>query len=267
MCGLVFLGTVVVIILVQLPFRLLTSVMGARTETICRLLLSVLKYGLGIGMLFYCLYLVSVNSTGLIASASVLSLVIGFGAQSLITDIIAGLFIVFEGVFRVGDIITVQGFRGTVIDISLRTTKVLGVDGNVSVYNNNDIKGVLNMTRQASYAAVSPSIEYGQDIDYVEAVLKRELPKLKKRDSRILEAPKYLGVESLGDSGVVLLIVCKCNEEDIKGLTRYLNRAILKIFYQYGINVPFPNVTISQLQTEGRKTIDDLKEMTDPPKS
>lgn len=61
--------------------------MGARTETICRLLLSVLKYGLGIGMLFYCLYLVGVNSTGLIASASVLSLVIGFGAQSLITEL------------------------------------------------------------------------------------------------------------------------------------------------------------------------------------
>ncbi len=266
-CGLVFLGTIVVILLVQIPFRLLTSVMGARTETICRLLLSVLKYGFGIGMLFYCLYLVGVNSTGLIASASVLSLVIGFGAQSLITDIIAGLFIVFEGVFRVGDIITVQDFRGTVIDISLRTTKVLGIDGNISVYNNNDIKGVLNMTRQASYAAVSPSIEYGQDIDYVEAVLKRELPKLKAHDSRILEEPNYLGVQSLGDSGVVLLIVCKCNEEDIKGLTRYLNRAILKIFYQYGINVPFPNVTVSQLQTEGRKTVDDLKGTTDPSRS
>lgn len=266
-CGLVFLGTVVVILLIQIPFRLLSSVMGARTETICRLLLSVLKYGLGIGMLFYCLYLVGVNSTGLIASASVLSLVIGFGAQSLITDVIAGLFIVLEGVFRVGDIITVQDFRGTVIDISLRTTKVLGIDGNVSVFNNNDIKGVLNMTRQASYASVSPAIEYGQDIDYVEAVLKRELPKLKKRDSRILEAPEYLGVQSLGDSGVVLLIVCKCNEEDIKGLTRFLNRAILKIFYQYGINVPFPNVTVSQLQTEGRKTMDDLKDMTKPPKS
>jgi len=266
-CGLIFLGTVVVILLIQIPFRLVTSIMGPRTETICRLLLSVLKYGMGIGMLFYCLYLVGVNTTGLIASASVLSLIIGLGAQSLITDIIAGLFIVFEGAFRVGDIITVQGSRGTVLDISLRTTKILGVDGNISVYTNSDIKGVLNMTRQASYAAVQPAIEYGQDIDYVEAVLQRELPKLKAMDSRLLDYPNYLGVQSLGDSGVVLLIVCKCNEEDIKGLTRFLNRAILKIFYQYGINVPFPNVTVSQLDPSGRKTLDDLKDEPDPPKS
>ncbi|MBO5495829.1 MAG: mechanosensitive ion channel family protein, partial [Oscillospiraceae bacterium] len=259
-CGLVFLGTVVVILLIQIPFRLLISIMGARTETICRLLLSVLKYGLGIGMLFFCLYLVGVNSTGLIASASVLSLVIGFGAQSLITDIIAGLFIVFEGSFRVGDIITVQGFRGTVMDISLRTTKVLGVDGNISVFNNNDIKGVLNMTRHASYAAILPSIEYGQDIDYVEAILGRELPKLRQRDHRILDGPNYLGIQALGESGVTLLIVAKCNEEDIKGFTRSLNRAILKIFYQNGINVPFPNVTISQLDPEGRKTMADLRD-------
>ena len=123
------------------------------------------------------------------------------------------------------------------------------------------------MTRQASYAAVQPAIEYGQDIDYVEAVLKRELPKLKAMDSRLLDYPNYLGVQSLGESGVVLLIVCKCNEEDIKGLTRFLNRAILKIFYQYGINVPFPNVTVSQLDPSGRKTLDDLKDEPDPPKS
>ena len=259
-CGLIILATSIGIVICHIPFRLLTFVMGARTETITRLLLSVIKYGCGIGALFYCLYLLGVDSTGLIASASVLSLVIGLGAQSLITDIIAGLFIVFEGTFRVGDIITVQGFRGTVMDISLRTTKVLAVDGNISIFNNSDIKGVLNMTKQASYAFVTPSIEYGQDIDYVEAVLKRELPKLKRKDPRILDGPNYLGVQKLGESGVELLITCKCNEEDFKTLTRSLNRSILKIFYQNGINVPFPNVTVSQLNMEGRKTMADFKE-------
>ena len=266
-CGMVILATAAAIFVCQILFYLLTSVMGPRTETICRLVLSVLKYGSGIVAIFYCLYLVGVDSTGLIASASVLSLVIGLGAQSLITDIIAGLFIVFEGTFRVGDIITVQGFRGTVLDISLRTTKVLGVDGNIGIYNNNDIKGVMNMTKQASYAVVKPCIEYGQDIGYVEAVLRRELPKLRREEPRILDGPNYLGVSDLGESGVELLITAKCEEQEIKDLTRFLNRAVLKIFYQYDINVPFPNVTVSQLDMEGRKTLDDLEGEKVPPEA
>ena len=122
------------------------------------------------------------------------------------------------------------------------------------------IKGVLNMTKQASYAVIMPSIEYGQDIDYVEAMLKRELPKLKATDERILDGPNYLGVQTLGESGVILLITCKCSETDTKDLTRSLNAAILKIFYQYSINVPFPNVTLSQLETDKRKTLADLEE-------
>ena len=94
----------------------------------------------------------------------------------------------------------------------------------------------------------------------MEAVLKRELPKLKKKDPRILDGPNYLGVQKLGESGVDLLITCKCNEADFKGLTRSLNRAVLTIFYENGINVPVPNVTVSQLNTEDRKTMADFVE-------
>ena len=75
----------------------------------------------------------------------------------------------------------------------------------------------------------------------------------------ILDGPTYLGVSNLGASGIDVLVICKCFEKDVKGMNRYLNAEILKIFYRNGINVPFPNVTISQLDMTGRKTIEDFK--------
>ena len=260
-CILVMASTAVVVTVVRIPIRIITSVFGSRSETIAHLLVSVIKYGSAIGVLFYCLYLVGMDAKSLLASAGLLSLVIGLGATSLIKDIIAGIFIVFEGEFRVGDIVTIGGYRGTVMDIGIRTTKILGTDGNIKIYSNSEISGVLNMTKEASVAACTISIEYGQDIDYVEEVLRRELPLLQEQNSDILDGPEYLGVSNLGESGVDLLIICKCSEHNIKGVIRFLNKALLQIFYRNDINVPFPNITVSQLDMTNRKTMEDLEKV------
>lgn len=259
-CALVMIATAIVIALFRIPVRLISALLGARGETIGHLLMSVLRYGGVIGAFFYGLYLLGIDSRGLLASAGILTLVIGLGAQSLIKDILAGIFIVFEGEFRVGDIVTINDYRGTVMDIGLRTTKILGVDGNIKIYNNSEITGVLNMTREASYAMARINIEYGQDIDYVEAVLDRELPALKDDNSKILDGPDYLGIGELGESGITLLVGCTCSEADLRSVTRYLNKALLQIFYRNNISVPFPQVTISQRKSKGRKTVEDLIE-------
>ena len=229
----------------RIPVRITSSLLGARGETISHLLLSVLKYGGTLGALFYCLYLYGMDATNLLASAGVLSLVIGFGAQSLIKDIIAGIFIVFEGEFRVGDIVTINNFRGTVMDIGLRTTKILSTDGNIKIYNNSEISGVLNMTKEASIAASHISIEYGQDIDVVEEILTRELPLIRESNPKIIDGPEYGGITKLDDSGIDLLVYCKCNEKDVISVTRFMNKELLKIFYKNSINVPFNTITLS----------------------
>ena len=252
-CGLALVGVAVVVWIFRLLVRVITPIMGARGETIGHLLLSVVKYGGAIGALFYCLYLVGVDSTSLLASAGILSLVIGLGAQSLIKDIIAGIFIVFEGEFRVGDIITIGDFRGTVVDIGLRTTKVLAMDGNIKIFNNSEISGVLNMTKEASVARTTIRIEYGQDLERVEQVLAAELPGVRERNPKILDGPTNLGISNLGDSGVDILVICKCSERDVKGVTRYLNREVLQIFYRNGITVPFPHVTVVDSGKGGRQ--------------
>ncbi|MBR2989954.1 MAG: mechanosensitive ion channel family protein [Solobacterium sp.] len=265
-CALVLIFTAVGIALFRIPVHITTQLLGARGETIGHLLLSVVKYGGSLGALFYCLYLAGMESFNLLASAGLLSLVIGLGAQSLIKDIIAGIFIVFEGEFRVGDIVTINNYRGTVMDIGLRTTKIMAPDGNIKIYNNSEISGVLNMTKETSVASATISIEYGQDIDYVEAVLARELPKLKEKNDKIVDGPTYLGVSGLGDSGVSMTVIARCSEQNVRGMNRFLNKEVLQIFYRNGINVPFPNVTVSQFDMTGRKTMADLPQETEEKK-
>ncbi len=264
-CALVLAAILIAVELFRIPVQLCTVLLGTRGETVGHLLLSVIKYGSAIAAVFYCLHLLGIDSASLLASAGILSLVIGFGAQSLIKDIIAGIFIVFEGEFRVGDIVTISSFRGTVVDIGLRTTKIMAMDGNIKIFNNSDISGVLNMTKETSRAIATIDMEYGQDIDYVEAVLARELPKLKEKNEKILDGPDYYGIKALGESGVTIMVGCSCIEQDVIGVSRYLNRELLQIFYRNGINVPFPNVTISNLDTSGRKTIDDLPPVDEDP--
>jgi small conductance mechanosensitive channel len=259
-CALVLMVTIISIALFRIPVRIITSLLGARGETLGHLLLSVMKYGGTIGAMFYCLYLLGMDATNLLAGVGVLSLVVGLGAQSLIKDILAGIFIVFEGEFRVGDIVTISDFRGTVLDIGLRTTKILGGNGNIKIFNNSEITGVLNMTKEISVASATIDIEYGQDLDYVDAVLARELPLLKEKNPKIVDGPTSLGVSALGASGVSITVIARCTEQNVRAMNRFLNRELLQIFYRNDINVPFPNVTVSQLDPKPRKTLKDLPE-------
>lgn len=251
-CMLVLIFTFLLLSILKIPVRALTALFGTRGETLSHLLLSFIRYGGVISAIFYCLYLLGIDSMGLLASAGLLTLVIGLGAQSLIKDIIAGIFIVFEGEFRVGDIVTINGYRGRVADIGLRTTKIRGFEGNIKIFANSEISGVLNMTKAASVAASTINIEYGQDIAYVENVLTRELPLLKSKDQRIIDGPQYIGISALNDSSISLTVICWCEEENIAGVTRYLNKELLNIFYRNNISIPYSHMIV-ELDEEQKK--------------
>ena len=244
---------VTITLLAQICVRSFCGSLGARVETTGNLIVSVLRYGSVIGGVFYCLYLFGFNTGSLLASAGILSIVIGLGAQSLISDIIAGIFIVFEGAFRVGDIVTIGDFRGQVLEIGLRTTKIEDISKNIKIFNNSAISGVLNMTKEASYAAIDVSIEYGEDLERVEKVLLDAFPKIRKKLTTITDGPFYKGVSELAESSVNLKITAQCLEKDRMQLARDLNREIFLLFNKHDINIPFPQVTLSNLEKKDRK--------------
>lgn len=213
--------------------------------TIAKLLLNLAKWAVAIAAFFFILAAWGANATMMIASAGVLTLIIGLGSQALVADILAGVFIVFEGDFQVGDIVIIDGWRGEVQSIGIRTTKLVDAGGNIKIVNNSDIRSIVNQTKDLSVAKCYVGVSYGDRLEVIEKVIADNLTKIKERIPDIVEGPYYKGVSELADSAVVLLFVAKCKENDIYQVERDLNREIKIVFDDNNINIPFPQVTVS----------------------
>ncbi len=250
-CGLMAAGTACVVIMgLDKILELLGNAMDSRGETLCRLLRSIVRYAVIVVMIFYLLSIVGVNTRAILASAGIMSVIIGIGAQSLISDIISGLFIIFEGDFQVGDIVTINNCRGVVQEIGVRNTKILDDRGNLKIINNKQIDGILNMTVKNSVVLTDISIEYNEDIPRLEKILAVELPRLRRKLPAIQGGPRYLGVQSLGDSSIVIRVLTECREEDRFQHERDMMREMRLIFERYGINIPFPQIVLNYRKEE-----------------
>ena len=117
-----------------------------RAVTIVKLLESFIKWVIAIVAIMMVLHAWGVDTATLLASAGILTLIIGLGAESLVADILAGIFMVFEGTFQVGDIVIINDWRGTVQEIGIRTTKIVDAGGNINIVNNSEITMVINQT-------------------------------------------------------------------------------------------------------------------------
>ena len=216
-----------------------------RSTTIVKLLCNFLKWVIALVALFIVLGAWGVDTKTLLASAGILTLVIGLGAQSLVADIVAGLFIVFENEYQVGDIVVIDGWRGTVQEIGIRSTRIEDAGGNIKIINNSAITTVINQTRQLSLATCVVGIEYQESLERVETVIRDNLPLIKSKIPAILDGPFYKGVDQLAPSSVNLLLLAKCNEADIYQVKRDLNREIKLIFDKNNINIPFSQVVVN----------------------
>lgn len=214
-----------------------------RSVTVSRLVCNLIRWLTAIILVISVLAIWGVDATALITGAGVITLVVGLGMQSLIADVVAGLFIVFENEFNVGDWITVDGFRGEVIDIGIRTTKLKAV-GNVKIFNNNAIQGVLNHTTDNSIALTYIDIEYDANLPKVEEIIRAHVGELNVANAR--SEVKYDGVSELGASGVKLQFECDCYEADIFAVGRAMNAAVKNMFDENGIKIPFPQLVVHE---------------------
>lgn len=213
--------------------------------TIVKLNNSALKYASVLILLFVVLGLWGVDTATILASAGIVALIVGLGAQSFIADIIGGLSIVFEQQFAVGDIVVIDGFRGVVHEIGLTTTSLVDAAGNFKTIKNSQVMTVINLSRQLSVAVVDVHVDYDEDLQFVRSLLEKSLPEISKKIDGIIGQATYLGVEELQDSRVILRIVAHCKEEDKFGVRRELNEAILNLFDENHVNIPFNQMVIS----------------------
>ncbi len=216
-----------------------------RSKTVFALLDGFVKYAGAIAIIILILKACGVNTAALVASIGVLTLVVGLGAQPLIADIIAGIFIIFEDEYHVGEIVTINDFRGTVLEIGIRSTKLLDAAGNIKIINNSSIGDVINLSRELSLAVVDCDFPYDVPVEFVENILKNNFDAIAKKIPAIKEGPYYKGVCMFKDSNVTVKIVAKCLEEDRFQVERDLNREYRRLLTENGIDIAFPQVVIN----------------------
>lgn len=243
-----FIGLIILRI-ARMTFKHLGNKNGSmhkRKKTIAKVSNSIVKYLVWIIMFLIILAVWGINVAPALAGLGIAGLVIGLGAQKFINDLIAGIFIIFERHFDVGDIVEVQGFKGEVIDIGLKTTRLKNWKGDIKVIANGEITTVINYTEDFSVAVVEFGISYKSDINKTIAILNERLPIVMASFEEIIDKPAVVGVTNLNSSSVDLRVTAKTIQEKHYAIEREIRKQIKMILDENGIEIPYPQIVIHQ---------------------
>jgi small conductance mechanosensitive channel len=199
-----------------------------------------------------------VNTSALLAGTSLFALAIGFGAQSLVKDVISGAFILVENQYAKGDVVNICGVGGVVEDVNLRRTLLRDLDGAMHSVPNGQVEVASNLTRTWSRANMTVSVSYSESLEHVFGVIDRTGEQLAADpdwSADVIEPPKVLGVESFGDSGIEIRVLGVTQPIRQWDVMRELRRRLKIAFDAEGIEIPYPHRT---LVTTGQKAADGL---------
>lgn len=213
--------------LLQAITEYVTGTFSRRWKTLGILISNIIRYSALIVSIFFTLQNFGVETSALVTSASVLTLGFGLGCQSFVADVVAGVFLIFEGTFRVGDIVTVDGWRGEVVEIGLRSTNVKNELGNIKVFQNSRISGAINMTRDLTSAVCDIILPPGEPLEaYEEKLTSDFFPTAQESISSIRHPLVYEGIVAMNGDSATLRISVKCRESEREQIRRDLYRAL-----------------------------------------
>ena len=190
----------------------------------------------------------SVPIAPIIASLSVVGIAIGFGAQDFVKDVIAGLFVLIEDQYAIGDVVELAGVSGTVVEIRLRTTVLRGLDGSIYHIPNGAVRVAANLTYEYSSIVIDIAVAYEESVDRAIAVITNETALLADDPEwgpHLIDQPTVLGVDELADSGVIVRVVMTTNPDERWRVKREFLRRIKNRLDAESIEIPYPHITIT----------------------
>ncbi len=214
----------------ELTGFVLNRFLNTKGETIGRLALNLARYILIVGFLYYMLDDLGFDIRVVIASIGLVSFALSLGMKDLVTDLIAGITIVFEGEYQVGDIVEIGGYRGSVVEVGVRSTKLMGQGGNIKIISNRDVKNVINMTHLNSWCAVEFTVSREETMERMEEMLETALPEIKEKVTGIISGPYYKGVTAFGHNGMTIVVTAECKERDYHKVQRALTGELNRVF-------------------------------------
>ena len=213
---------------------LFSSAMDARYDTVVKLTVSILQYAAGIGLVLVCSGWLGFNTGTVITTAGILTVVVGLGANSIINDVLSGMFQIFEGVYKVGDIITVDGFTGTVINMGLRTTKIAR-GGEVKTFNNSRISGAVNLTQELTSVPLDLVFSISSTAEDARGVVMERYMPLLGSCPAIVGRLEYKGVQSFSEKTFTVQVVAHCLQADKDSAVQAMKLAQMALFREGAI--------------------------------
>ena len=225
------------VVVIKAILRFFQAFLDKKGETICKLLHSFVDYVAVLVVLYCSLEYLGLSPGTVLASLGIVGIAISLGAKDMITDIFAGISIVFEDAFKVGEYINADGFRGRVESIGIRMTRIVGSSGNIKIINNKDIRNIINLNRMDSEVKVYLKISAQESLEEVRDLLENKLPEIGQLNDKIVSGPYYAGVSELTGNQITILITAKCQEQDLHPVTGFLNEEIYKLLSREGIAI------------------------------
>lgn len=198
---------------------------------------------------------VGIDVAPILASAGIVGLAVGFGAQNLVRDVISGFFLLLENQVRVGDVAVINGTGGLVEDIGLRTIVLRDQAGTVHVFPNGTVTTLANLTKGWSAAVYEIGVAYGEDTDRVAGIMKRAAEELRSDPEfadKIIEPIEILGVEAFEESAVIIKARQKTKPIEQWSVGREYRRRLKKAFEKEGIEIPYPHLTVLRGEGDGQ---------------
>lgn len=225
-------------------FRLrINKVDKRRAKTLCSLINNILKYIILILCALSILEVYNISTKGIIASLGVAGLVAGLAFQDTLKDLLAGFSIIFENAYAVGDTITVGNFKGKVISLGLKTTKIQAINGDIEIISNSNITSVINHSLDDAYEFIDIPVSYDENIEKVETILNNILQEELKTNEEVLDAD-LLGIEKLDSSSINFRLRIKTHSMKQYDVRRTILKHVKQEFNKNNINIPYNQVVV-----------------------
>lgn len=213
-----------------------------RKNTVIALIKNIIKYLIAIIVIILILGVFGVNTTSLIASLGAVSVIIGLAFQDIIKDFLAGVFLIFDNAYAVGDNVEINGFRGDVISLGLKTTRIRAYTGEVKILSNSSFQEVVNYNLNPSKVMIYVPISYDIEVERVEKILEGIKKEIEKNDD--VKEMTLLGVDDFKENFLSYAVILECATLTHFGIKRQVLGLIKKAFDKEGIVIPYNQLDV-----------------------
>ena len=244
-CGIVIVITVgfLVLVLCNALLSMIAGFCGRGGETICRLLYSLSRYVVALTIMYYIFEYIGLSLSTYFASLGMVSLAISLGSRDMVADSVAGIMILFERQFQVGDTVDLDGCSGVVLEMGIPSTKLLTADNNIRFISNSGIRSVVNRSKSLSVFRGEYAIATDEPLEQVEERFRTVLAEIGKKNPNISGELKLAGISRVSGGGndrgkvVVLRVRCECREKNTESVRDFVNREVFLYCEQENIEI------------------------------